>query len=526
MSGLAITNCRVSSSEQLENNSLNRQQAAVLRAAKELGVTIPNDGQWSGSVSSKAGTNVHRKDIKEMLEYCKTKKGQVKYLIVDEPDRFMRSIKEAFHFEVEFELLGVRIWYASDPELNTNDMKAKMMQFVKYFAAEGSNEERIKKSISGGQKAIEEGRLPSGPKAGYRKGVTPGVHQVDPLIGPPLRRALKQIASHAKTPTDALKDLLQTEFGKKYSKYKMDKFRTLACEPYYAGIIDLKGKFNTRNENGLHEPLISRAEHQSILRVFEGKPKNQQGHRIDKDTEFPLSNELTCASCDAAERKYPRFTSAPLNNGKTNHGKKRKKVSYYRKYRCRECNRYLSRDEVHESFSRLLDAVVLPSSKFNRLRSQLISMHNSKNNETKAEIIRLQSANNNIQQSISRTVDAITDPNNSIIRDELMASIKKQKQSLKDNEAQLDILSHEHENDLGQFLDFAFGFLSKKGSSFFELSGEDMKRCKQLIFTGKIYVDADKNVYTHEISPIFRGRENKKDTGVSSKSKLVRVQRL
>ncbi len=64
MNDLAITNCRVSSAEQLENNSLNRQQEAVLKAAKELGVVIPSDGQWSGHGSSKAGTNVHRKDIK------------------------------------------------------------------------------------------------------------------------------------------------------------------------------------------------------------------------------------------------------------------------------------------------------------------------------------------------------------------------------------------------------------------------------------------------------------------------------
>ncbi len=50
---LAIVNCRVSSTEQLENNSLNRQRDAVLKAAENLGVKIPEDGWWSGSVSSK-----------------------------------------------------------------------------------------------------------------------------------------------------------------------------------------------------------------------------------------------------------------------------------------------------------------------------------------------------------------------------------------------------------------------------------------------------------------------------------------
>lgn len=50
---LAITNCGVSSDEQLKNNSPNRQRESVLEAAKRLDVTIPEDGQWSGSVSSK-----------------------------------------------------------------------------------------------------------------------------------------------------------------------------------------------------------------------------------------------------------------------------------------------------------------------------------------------------------------------------------------------------------------------------------------------------------------------------------------
>ncbi len=525
MNYLAITNCRVSTAEQLENNSLNRQQEAVLKCAQELGVTIPSDGQWSGSVSSKAGTNVHRKDIKEMLEYCK-KNRRVRYLIVDEPDRFMRSIKEANYFEVLFEQLGVRIWYASDPDLNTNDMAAKMMQFVKYFAAEGSNEERQRKSVSGGKKAIQEGRLPSGPKAGYKKGTMAGVHVIDPIAGIPLQRALKQIASHTKTPTDALKELQETEFGKRYVKLKMDKFRIIACEPYYAGIIDLKGKFNERNERGLHEPLVSREEHEKILRVFERNVKKQQGHRPDKDTKYPLSNELTCINCETTERKYPRFTSVPLNNGKTNHGKPRKIIRHYAKYRCRACNRSLDRDNTHTSFSHLLDAIILPDTELEKLKTKLVTTFNAKHYETKGEIARLEAVNDNIKQSIANKVEAVTDPSNAYIREDIQKLIQKLKSELADNIEKIALLSEQHETDLGEFLGFAFGFLDNKGRRFFELSGEDMKRCKQLVFTGKIYVDDDKNVYTHNISSIFRGQDIEKDTEVSLKSNLVRVRRL
>lgn len=521
---LAIALCRVSSTEQLENNSLNRQHETVLNASKDLGVEIIK--WWSGSVSSKRGSNVNRKDLLEIYDFAKKNK-RVKYLIVDEPDRFMRSIDESGFWEVKlFYETGTRVWYASNPELNRDDMPSKLLKFTKFLQAEGSNEERMSKSVSGGQKAIREGRLPSSPKAGYKKGTISGVHEIDPVTGIPLQRALRQIAHDIKTPTDALKELMTTDFGKRYAKYKMDKFRKTACEPYYAGVVELKGKFNLRNENGLHKPLITREEHEKIVRVFERKPKNQQGQRPDKDTAYPLSNEITCLTCDLAERKYPRFTSVPSNNGATNHGKPRKKISYYTKYRCRECNRYLDRDETHASFSNLLDAVVLPNAELKKLKTKLVKMFNAKHHETKGEIQRLETVNANLKQKIADKVEAVTDPANESIRGEIMALITKLKAELADNEYQVGLLGSQHENDLDEFLTFAFDFLGNKGKRFFELSGSDMKWCKQLVFTGKIYVDAEKNVYTHDISPIFRGETNKKDAKASLKSNVVRVRGL
>lgn len=517
---LAIALCRVSSTEQLENNSLSRQEEAVLRCAKEKDVEIIR--WWSGSVSSKRGSNLKRKDLKEMLEVCR-KNRRIGFLFVDEPDRFMRSIEEAFYFEVEFGKLGVKVWYASDNELNSDNQMARLLRFMKYFTAEGSNEERMSKSTSGGQKAIREGRLPSGTKAGYKKGTVAGVHVIDPRIALPLQRALKQIASNLKTPTDALKELMTTEFGKRYKKYKMDKFRDTACEPYYAGIIDLKGKFNLRNENGLHEPLITKAEHEKILRVFDRNVKKQQGHRPDKNTKYPLSNSLTCILCENTERKYPRFTSVPLSNGATNHGKPRKVVRHYAKYKCRGCNRYLDRDDTHASFSDLLDAIILPDPELKKLKTKLVATFNAKHHEAKGEIQRLEAVNASIKQNIANKVEAVTDPSNAFIKDEIMAVIQKNKTELADNEEKISLLGEQHDADLDEFMEFAFGFLGNKGKRFFELSGEDMQRCKQMLFTGKIYVNSDKNVYTHDISPIFSSQANKKDPSKLEKPFLVRV---
>lgn len=523
MKDQAIALCRVSTSEQLTNNSLNRQDESVEKCAKELGVEIVR--KWSGDVSTKRGKNLKRSDLKEMLAFC-AKNKRVKYLLIDEPDRFMRSIDEAFYFEVEFSKHNVKVWYASDPELNSDNHMARLMRFLKYFTAEGSNEERIKKSISGGQKSIREGRLPSHPKTAYKKGLERGVHIPDEPVARPFQKALQMIARHIKTPTDALKWLMTTEFGVRHPRYKMDKFRVHACDEYYYGVVSLKGKLNERNENGLHEPLITKKEHEAILRVFDKNVKKQQGYRPDKNIKYPLSNKITCDTCEVNKKQYPRFSSAPISNGKTNHGKPRKKVSSYEKYRCRGCNRYVDREQMHDSFSELLDRIILPESELKKLKLKLVSTFNAKHHEAKNEIARLEAINSDKKRVIANQIVALTDPSNAFIADEIRGVIESHKAEVASNDEKIAMLSEQHESDLGEFLDFALGFLSDKGNRFFDLSVVHRNWCTQMLFTGKIYVNKNEKVYTHEISPIFRGEDNKKDLPETEKSSMVRVKRL
>lgn len=143
----AIANCRVSSDEQLLSNSLARQEKSVFSAAARLNAEIIQ--VWSGSVSSKAGTNVNRKDLMAMLETCKKNKS-IKFAIFDEYDRFMRSVNEGPYFEVMFQQVGVKVWYASESDaFNGDDAMAKFMRTMSAYKAEGSNEERQRKSING-----------------------------------------------------------------------------------------------------------------------------------------------------------------------------------------------------------------------------------------------------------------------------------------------------------------------------------------------------------------------------------------
>src|ERR1044072_4415387 len=100
----SIALCRVSTAEQaLTGHSLQRQEQNAFKAAEELGSPIIKT--WSLDQSSRAGKNFKRQDLNEMVALCKTNK-KIRYLIVDEVDRFMRDIKYFYYFEAVFEQLG------------------------------------------------------------------------------------------------------------------------------------------------------------------------------------------------------------------------------------------------------------------------------------------------------------------------------------------------------------------------------------------------------------------------------------
>ena len=514
---LAITTCRVSSVKQLYSGSLGRQDDAVLGAAKMLGARIPEDGQWSGSVSSKAGSNVGRKDLKEMLEYCHKHKN-VKYLIVHEVDRFMRSVDELFYFEVRFrEEVGVKIIYASQPELNTDDHKAKLFKALEAFKGEGSNFERHQKSIDGNASAMLKGRYPFSPKPGYRKGHESGIQEIDPVRGPALKNILERVSDRIVTPTQGLIELNKSDFMKNHSPYKMDKFRKIVTDPFYAGILFMDKQIKVENKNGLHKPLVTHEQHDELVRIMSTKSKVQSGPRKNGNPKYPLSNLITCDLC------------TDKTNGRVvgyDHGNGRSKTLVYEKYRCRACKRYLTRQQLHSEVKQRFEDHPITPDGLTDLLAALEDVWNKQEAQAAQDIIRVRHNIDTTNQTIGQQVEAAIEPRNTVIKDSILALIAENKEKVVELEDELSKLKYQADNDREQFLKFAFGFIDDMGSKFLEISPENRLRCKQIIFPAGFYLNAKNKVYTPEISPLIRLAAIKKDLPESEKSLLVRVRGL
>src|SRR6266851_2631395 len=97
------------------------------------------------------------------------------------------------------------------------------------------------------------------------------------------------------TLTQGLIDLNNSEFMTDgHSPYKMDKFRKIVTDSFYAGVVEIDKQVQVRNEDGLHDPLISLEQHYALVRIMDDKKKNQIGPRKNGNPKYPLSNLVNC----------------------------------------------------------------------------------------------------------------------------------------------------------------------------------------------------------------------------------------
>lgn len=511
---LAIALCRVSSIEQLQNNSLKHQKDNVLRAAESLGATIPSDGIWEGQQSSKQGVNFNRKDLLEMFEYCK-RHTRVRYLIVQEVDRFMRSPEEQTYWYVRFWYeLKVRVWYADKPELNEDTHVASLLRFMEGWRAGGSNLERKNKSINGQTAALKEGRWTFVPKPGYMKGEIRGIPDIHPVRGKELQRNLKRLAAGYVGPTKGLIELNKSNFTQNHAPYKMDKYRKIATDIFYAGIIDMDVQVKVSGVKGLHKPLITLEEHYRLVEVFDNKPKYQIGPKRNGNPKFPLNNLMEHESCIDLKNKG-RLVGYDHTNGKY------KKI--YQKYRCRSCNEYWHKQDVDSKVTDLFNRYEMsPATQRKIIEAlQIVWIKDRENKVHEERSIRLAMAN--LEKIIEQKVESATDDTNSAIKDDILKIIEKKKDELSNLEQQLKKLNSKEEEDKQQFMEFALSFIQETGKHFLEpyLTKEYRMVCKQMLFPAGIYINPDGKVYTPEASVFYRGEGMKKDAEASEISHLV-----
>ena len=505
----AVALCRVSSAEQrVDGNSLDSQQKHVFDFAHaSLGCEI--ERAWIVDVSSKKGKNIKRQDLLEIRQYCKEHR-HIKYFVVDKVNRLMREIKMFYWFVAELEMIGVKTLFA-DPkqeDLNKEDDKvSKLKLFLEIFGAEADNQERIDTTLTRMKDRILAGYYPFPIHPGYKKSLIAGLHDPDPDRFSLLQSAMLDILAGRFSVSQALEHI--TKQGYKTSGgrcIRIDEFRDLLCDDYYAGLITIK-KWNDpkfTRITGLHKAMISVEQYEELRAIARGKKRIFERKKDNK--EFPLGNIGYCECGGKLVGFYHR-------NGKGWRSPK---------YRCRMCGKQFHSDRVHASIDQKFGSIGYHHSDESEFMEALKEVWKQEELFVYQKISSLERSLDHLMAERNQIVRKIALNDDSSIDNDFKAILSETKKQIENIENEISELK-DNEKDFQSFVKFSLRFLGGKMATWKQLDRDKRIKCKQLAFPGEIYVNFSEKVCTPEISPILISIGHTKRAQSALKSNMVEV---
>ena len=321
---------RVSTKHQEENGgSLDDQKCRCERFARENGYTIK--GYFGGTHES---AKTPGKLIKEMITAVK-KDRSVKYIIVNQADRFSRNAGQAINIINDLNAQGVIIVEALSGT-DTSTPEGVMMMQVKLSLAQWDNTNRTNKFVSGRKHCMESGVWVGKRPLGYNKeGKSINAKFTINATGKLIQKAFKWKLQGVDN--FRIMDRLSA-MGLNVSKQKLHKILT---NPFYAGKI--QSKF-TDGEiiDGKHPAIISWVEFLQVQEILSGRTGV---YKVKTETpRFPLKRHIRCA-----------YDGLPF----TAYTVKKKNIDYYK---CNQpgCRNNISAKKVHKLYEELLNTYDIP----------------------------------------------------------------------------------------------------------------------------------------------------------------------
>jgi site-specific DNA recombinase len=495
----AIALCRVSTSKQrVEGSSLEAQEARVYEAADYLEAEIVK--LWSLDTSSKKGVNLQRKDLLEMIAFCKANKT-VRYLIIDEIDRFMRSIEEYYWWKVEFKQIGVEIRFASKPELSGDDQRAVFDEMIDIYRAESSNIERKIKTTDKMQAKIKAGYYPGMVHQGYQKSDVPSLHIPREPQWSLLKEAMRGILYKGVSLSEALDWLNENGYRLQGGGLlDMHKLKRILAHPYYAGIVTMSN-WEVVRKNGLHTAMITEDEHERLLAMVSGKRKKFTVKKFNPL--FPASNIAECADCLDEQRDEARLVGYSHHNGKPERTRK-----FYERYRCRSCGRNILKQTVHNGLNKVLDDTELIIDDKGQFLSSMRKAWQADVADGIEAIKRLKQKQTTLAQEKDNLVRAMA--SNPGMAEDFKGSITSIKAEIETVESEI-VAAANIEKDFDEFMEFSLDYVQHFKDNWWAAENPDDRiGLKELLYLDGLAIHRDGKVRTPKLSPIYRYKSKQK----------------
>lgn len=509
-----ISSHRISSAGQSEGHSLEAQNSSTTHMAESMNVEIVRS--WSIVQSSNKGKNIKRKDLQEILAYCKGHR-RVKYLFLDRVNRLMREMMAMVHYIVELEAMGVKVMFCDPTQqyLNGNDQLSRLMLIIEGFKAEQENKERAETTVSRMKSRYAAGYYLSHPHAGYMKSETPGIHIPDAVRFEILQKGSRLIVHKQYTVQQAVRWMNDNGYSTVGGKrLDVGHYIEFIVDRYYCGKIDIRSEGWPKDVDGLHEPMFSTREHKMLTAAINNRnPRLRRQHNPD----FPLANLLRHAECEGLGG-YEKFAGIWRNSGKRPSGKQRALKPVYD---CRDCRKRISKERAHKAFSDYLGSLqLLPTEK--AFKEALVRVWRRQRGSVTSRTNTLRLNKESLKRKVKVATASYIAETDESIKQNIRTLLSDYDARLKEIESDIFSATNVDIESEG-FVRFALEHTAKIRDKWWSLSFEKMKGGEQILFNGKIYVDNFGKVRPLHLSSIYRLGTNKKALSKVDNAHLVEL---
>ncbi len=310
MVGKAYIYIRVSSEEQVSNNSLDTQEKTCRDYCQRENIDVVRVFRDEGE----SAKTMKRSQLKMMLDSCvNAKKLGITHVVIFKSDRIARNVNDYSVIGAILRKNGITL--VSPLEAFDDTASGKLYGNILASFAQYDNDARSERTKMGMIEGLNQGQWMWRAPVGYRRGLMPNEPslvidaELKQLIEMGFVRVSQGVAKDA-----VLRELtslgLRTKAGRKMSKQS---FNELLRNPLYAGRVVSK-KLNV-DRIGDFEPIVSEELFNSVQEQRTSRKSNAKQRNLD-NPDFPLRRWVQCGECltpmtgswsTGRPKKYPYY---------------------------------------------------------------------------------------------------------------------------------------------------------------------------------------------------------------------------
>lgn len=312
MTKRAVIYCRVSSPEQVKNNSLESQEKRCSEYCKREGYEIDKVFVEEGESAKTA----NRTELKNLLAYCSANRKKINVVVFDDVTRWSRKSFDYQFAKAQLKKLGIEL---KSPSVKIEDTpQSNMIENLLVAVGQFDNDTKAVQTVERMKLLSERGQKNHKAPLGYINCKDPlgkKIIKPDEKTAPFIQRAFESFSKGVQTKQAILDELTGRGFRNQRGKHVSPQtFYKLLRNETYAG-WNVEKKWGGRYR-GNWIPIITDETFQRVQALLDGKGFQASKKRDNPD--FPFRGMVICGECK-------RPLTASFSTGKN----KNKSYGYY-----------------------------------------------------------------------------------------------------------------------------------------------------------------------------------------------------